>query len=286
VERLIRIMARFAPPALLLAFLLALAGCAKKSDPLAVAQLFLQQVAAGQTQAAYQSAAFGFQAQRNSTVFEQSAREMGLVESVGANWEQPQITGREAKIPVTVQTKEGKQVPLIITLTKESSRWQVYSLRSPPNATGVSENRFALVGKAPTFTDSASQPAPPEADLRQLVRNTLLLFNEAVATNSFDAFYDATSLAWQTGKFTQGQGQLTKGMLQREFKPFVDKKIDISGIKTVEPVWTAPITVGTDGLLTLAGYFPMDGYRVNFSLKYVYELPTWKLFGIDVNLQK
>jgi len=25
---------------------------------------------------------------------------------------------------------------------------------------------------------------------------------------------------------------------------------------------------------------------VHFSLKFIYELPTWKLFGIDVNLRK
>ncbi len=280
-------MARIVPPFLALAVALACGGCEKRSDPQAVAQLFFQQVSAGQAQVAYQSAAFGFQAQRSAAVFEAAAKEMGLVDMGGVEWDKPQIEGRTAKIPVRVKTKEGKQIALIVTLTRESSKWQVYSLRSPPNeATGISENRFTLVGKAPSFTDAVSQPVPPEAELRQLVRGTLLSFNEAITTNSFDAFYDSVSVAWQTGKFTQGQGQLTKGQLQREFQPFVEKKVDISSIKSVEPVWTAPVAVGTDGLLVLAGYFPTEPYRVHFSLKYIYELPSWKLFGIDVNLRK
>ena len=280
-------MSRFVSPLLALALALALASCTKKADPLAAAQLFLQQVSAGQAQAAYQTAAFGFQAQRSAAVFETAAREMGLVDTAGAEWDKPQIEGRTAKIPVRVKTKDGKEVPLIVTLTRESSKWEVYSLKSPPNeTTGISENRFTLVGKAPALNDAVSQPVPPEAELRQLVRTTLLTFNDAITTNSFDAFYNSVSTAWQTGKFTGGQGQLTKGQLQREFQPFVDKKINLSGIKTVDPVWTTPVSVGTDGLLVLSGYYPTEQFRVIFSLKYTYELPTWKLFGIDVKLEK
>ena len=229
---------------------------------------------------------------------------MGLVEQAGAEWGKPEIEKRTAKIPVRIQTKEGKTVSLIVTLTRESTQWQVYSLRSPPSeTTGISENRFTLVGKTqvgkvqesggpalkmidPAFKDYQSLPVPPEADLRQLARSTLLRFNEAVASKSFDDFYESTSLAWQTGKFTDGQGQLTKGQLQREFQPFIDKKIDISAIQKVEPVWTAPVAIGSDGLLTLAGYFPTDAFQVHFSLKFIYEPPAWKLFGIDVNLRK
>ena len=39
-----------------------------------------------------------------------------------------------------------------------------------------------------------------------------------------------------------------------------------------------------EGLLVVAGMFPTQPYRVAFSFKYMYEVPRWKLFGIDVNL--
>jgi hypothetical protein len=279
-ERVILAMAPFRSLLLALALGLACAGCSqKKSDPLEAAKLFFQQVSSGQAQVAYQNAAFGFQAQRTATVFEAAAKEMGLVESPGAEFEPPQIEGRTAKIRARVQTKEGKTLPLIVTLTRESTKWQVYSLKSPPSEeTGISENRFTLVGKAPAFTDAATQPVPPETDLRKLVKENLLRFNEAIASKSFDAFYESVSLKWQD--------QLTKGQLQRAFQPFIDKHIDLSAIDKADPIWDSPVSVGTDGLMVLSGYYPTEPYRVHFSLKFLYELPTWKLFGIDVNLRK
>ncbi len=113
---------------------------------------------------------------------------------------------------------------MIVTLTRESTKWQVYSLKSPPSEeTGISENRFTLVGKAPAFSDAAT--VPPEADLRNLVEN-LRRFNKAIASKSFDVIL---SLKWQD--------QLTKGQLQRAFQPFIDKHVDLAVIEKADPVW-------------------------------------------------
>ncbi len=264
---------------LLFALALLMAGCEEKSDPVTSTQRFFQLVGEGQAQAAYQSAAFGFQAQRSPAVFEAAAKEMGLTDYASGEWGKPEIDGNTAKISVRVQTRAGKELPLIVTLTRESGIWRIYSMRSPPNeATGISENRFTLVGKPPAFTDAVTQPVPPEEDLRQLVRDSLLQFNDAITTKSFDAFYDSVSVKWQE--------QLTKGQLQRAFQSFIDKQVNLAGIQKVEPVWSAPVTVGTDGLLVLSGYYPTEPYRTEFSMKFFYELPAWKLFGFEVNLIK
>lgn len=264
---------------LLLLLALACAGCEKKADPLSSAQRFFQQIGTGQAKAAYESAAFGFQAQRSAAAFEAAAQEMGLTRYAGAIWEEPQIEGHTAKVGVRLQTSQGKELPLFVTLTKESGEWRVYSLRSPPSeTTGISENRFTLVGKAPGVVNAVSQPIPPEAELRALVRENLLRFNEAIASQSFDAFYDSVSRKWQE--------QLTKGQLQRAFQPFIDQKVSLAGVATIDPIWDAPATVGTDGLLILSGHYPSEPYRTHFAIKLVYELPAWKLFGLEVNLRK
>lgn len=282
------------------ALVLVLAGCEKKSDPTASARLFFEQVAAGQGQAAYQSAAFGFQAQRNPTVFQAAAREMGMMDYAEGEWGQPEMDGRTAKIPVHFKSRDGKDISLAVTMIKESGAWRVFALRIPPaNGAGVSENRFTLVGATPTWTDDrgrvrnegfrklgALQPVPSEAEMRRLVRETLLRFNDAVVTKSFDAFYDSVSVAWQTGSLTQEQNKLTKGQLQRAFQGFIDQKINIAGIEKVEPIWDSAATVGTDGMLLLSGYYPTDPVRVHFSMRFTYEVPEWKLFGLDVNLRK
>lgn len=263
----------------LLAFALTLSGCAKKPDPVASARRFFERIAAGDARGAYQDSAFGFQAQRNAAAFEGAAKEMGLAEYVGAEWEPAAIERQTAKVTARLKTRSGKEIPLLITLTDETGAWRVYSLRSPPSeTTGVSENRFTLVGKAPALTGAVIQPVPPDDELRALVRDNLLRFNEAIREQSFDAFYDSVSSKWQD--------QLTKGQLQRAFQPFIDKRVDLSGLQHLDCTFDVSPEVGADGLLTVIGDYATKPYKVHFSLKFFYELPVWKLFGVDVSLQK
>lgn len=262
-----------------LGVVLLLGGCAPKSDPLAAAEQFFQQIAAGKTQEAYASAAFGFQAQQSEKVFAQTLKEMGLEDFASADWGAPELTGREARIPVTVQTKGGQALPIVVTLVEEAHTWRVYALRTPKGNSAIrSDNRFSLVGKGAAFTDALSRPVPDEAESKALASETVLLFNAAIQQKSFAEFYERVSLAWQT--------QLTQGQLQRAFQPFIDKEVDLSGIHNVKPILDPPPSINTEGLLLISGHYPTSPYKVFFALKFVYELPRWKLFGIDVNLQK
>lgn len=263
----------------LLVALLSLGSCSKPVDPQTAAQKFFEQVANGQADAAYQSAAFGFKAQRSSTVFATAAKDMGLTEYAGAEWDKPERDGRTTTIRVNIKTTGGTAIPLIVTLVKESGAWKIFSLRSPPSGeSGISENRFSLVGKAPAFADAVTKPMPPENEIRQLIRENLLRFNEAIASQSFDAFYDSVAMHWQD--------QLTKGQLQRAFQPFIDKKISLAAIGETNPVFDTPPSINSEGLLIAAGHYDTSPYRVRFAMRFYYELPAWKLFGLDVDLVK
>jgi hypothetical protein len=263
----------------LLVALLSLGSCSKPLDPQATAQKFFEQIAAGEADAAYQSTAFGFKAQRSATVFATAAKDMGLTTYTGAEWGKPERDGRTTTIPVKIKTASGVPIPLIVTLVKEGGVWKVFSLRSPPSSeTGISENRFSLVGKAPSFSDAVTKPVPPENEIRQLVHDNLMRFDEAIKSQSFDAFYDSIAVHWQD--------QLTKGQLQRAFQPFIDQKVSLAGISQANPVFDVPPAVNSEGLLVVAGHYETNPYRVRFAMRFFYELPAWKLFGLDVDLVK
>lgn len=258
---------------------LLLGGCSPKSDPLSAAKQFFAEVDADRPDAAYASAAFGFRAEQSEKVFAQTIRELGLDEVASAEWSPPEITGREARVPVIVQTKSGGAHSFVVTLVEESGVWRVYALRSPKGESSRRmDNRFSLVGKGAAFTDALSHPVPDDKEVRALIGETLLLFNDAIQQKSFAEFYERVSLAWQK--------QLTQGQLQRAFQPFIDKEVDLGGIRSVEVVIDQPPTINTEGLLLVSGHYPTSPYKVFFALKFVYELPRWKLFGIDVNLQR
>ena len=254
-------------------------GCGKKPDPAATATRFFELIGSGKAQEAYDSATFGFQAQQTSKVFQQAARELGLMEFASARWDGTDLDGRTAKVRGEVTTKNGKTIPLVVTLNEEGGRWRVFSMKSPRDVTtGRIVNHFSLVGKGAAFKDALSQPMPEEKAIKTMTNDTLLLFNDAIKQKSFSDFYTKVAVSWQR--------QLTEGQLQRAFQPFIDRNVDISQIATLEPKLDPPPYIGTDGLLVISGEYPATPHKVVFRLKFIYELPKWRLFGLDVNLQK
>ena len=260
---------------LLLALLLA--GCAKKADPPASARMFFELIAAGKAAEAYESATFAFKAQQTGQFFEQMAKELELPDFASMTSETAEVDRNSAKLKVEMTTKAGKKIPLILTLVDERDAWRVHAIRSPRSKeTGLSANLFGTVGKGPAFADALNHPMPDAKELGRLIETHLLMFDEAIQEGSFDTFYERVSLAWQR--------QLTKGQLTREFQPFIDKKISLAGLRGKEPVLDGPTTITTDGLIIVKGYYDTRPYRVMFILKFIYELPKWRLFGMDVSI--
>ena len=146
---------------------------------------------------------------------------------------------------------------------KENGVWKVIYLSAPRS--GVA-------------TEQPGKPMPTDEESKTLALETLLAFNRAVAAKSFAGFHRQISRAWQE--------QISSEKLQEIFADFVDKKIDISSIKEVEPILTEPPQIDSNGIFILEGYYPRHPAKVRFRLKYLYEHPAWKLFGIQVNVEK
>jgi hypothetical protein len=261
-----------------LLFALTAVSCSSKPDPTAAATRFFELVGSGKAAEAYDKAAFGFQAQQTKRAFEQTARETGLTDMASISWDPAEGDEKVTKLRGEITTKSGVKIPMVVTMNRESGEWRVFSLRSPRGAAGEIGNQFTLIGKAASFSDRTNEPMPREKALRELTEKALLMFNDSIQKGSFDEFYAQVSTAWQK--------QLTENMLKRAFQPFIDRKVDISGLKDLEPTFDPAPYVSTEGLLTISGRYPTTPYPTSFLLKYIYELPNWKLFGIDVRLER
>lgn len=255
-----------------------LGSCTKKADPVTATRTFFEQVAAGRTAEAYESATFAFRAQQSLRAFETTVKEQGLSAFSKAQWEAPQIEGRTARIRGEVSDPTTPNSALLVILEQESGVWRIFSIRKPRSAAGLSVNLFGAPPRGGGFTEAVDQPIPDEAAMRRLTRETLLKFNAAVQEKSFAGFHGEVSKAWQK--------QVSAGDLQRAFQAFINTEVDIGGIRDVEPVFNRPPRITSDGLLLVTGLFPTTPHYVVFTLRFTYELPAWKLFGIDVNLQK
>ena len=86
-----------------------------------------------------------------------------------------------------------------------------------------------------------------------------------------------------TGEAAAG---VTEKMLKDHFQGFTDQKIDLSSLAGLPVFFDQPPVINQDGLLELSGHIDTPQFRVNLNLEYAYELPRWKLFGINLTLTK
>lgn len=277
-SRMFRLFTRPTAYVALALFVGVVSGCQKALPPKEAARVFFEQLIAGKTHEAYESTAFGFQTQQSELSFDTVVREMGFSQAVAVEIEEPEIDGRTAKLEAAARSAEGAKLKFNVTMQKEKGAWRIFSLRRPRSLkTGLSENRFSIIGKTTDFTPPADQPVPSDAELEQLATETIQKMAEALKTGSFSDFYDYVSKAWQLSSSRQ--------QLQEQFQGKINEKLDLTSVSSMEPQFIDPPMVNSDGLLVINGSYPTTPKTV-FSAVYVYEYPEWKLCGINISNEK
>ena len=273
-------MKKILPLLFLLAVVLSVTACKqsrKIPSPQSAADDFFQKISESRFQEAYDSSAFAFRAQTDFPSFQATAKELGLsTGTISRNWLSEERTDQDTKLTGELLAANGAKITVHLTLTLERRAWRVFALRTPSQSGKKQEDRFSLMGKGASFNSSANHELPSLKNLQNLTERSLLLLNRAVKQGNFNEFYANASLSWQN--------QLTVNQLKREFLPFIESNVDISGIQTLEPVFDTPPEVTSEGILSLDGHYDTTPNRVSFSLRFVFEFPYWKLCGIKVQI--
>jgi hypothetical protein len=118
---------------------------------------------------------------------------------------------------------------------------------------------------------------PTANEVKKLALDSLLLFNVAIQTKSFDNFYAKISQLWQK--------EVTPAELLQIFRGFIDQNVNIALIVKEKPAFDETPAVNNDGILVLKGSYPTQPNSVFFELKYVFEDESWKLVGINVQVK-
>ncbi len=266
------------PAAILAVFALLLGGCHKSApNPTPAAQQFFILVSSGKFAEAYEATTFSFRALQTETAFEANCRDLKLTSARSLDLGAPEIQGRSAKMTGDLQIADGTSLKLIVKLEEERGAWRVSAVTTPRSLeTGESDNRFTKLGRRSEFGDPASLPMPDEKTLKHMTQTYLLAFNQAVRERSFADFYETVAEDWKK--------ELTEKQLQRAFQGFIDRGLDITAISNEDPIFDTPPQINGKGYLVLQGHYNTKPNLVLFDLKFTYELPEWKLYGIDLKL--
>lgn len=152
------------------------------------------------------------------------------------------------------------KVTFKLTYAYESSAWKIMGIN---------------VQAAPSVENTGEVPTANE--VRKLALDSLLLFNVAIQTKSFDNFYAKISQLWQK--------EVTPADLLQIFRGFIEQNVNIALIVKEKPAFDETPAVNSDGILVLKGSYPTQPNSVFFELKYVFEDESWKLVGINVQVK-
>lgn len=126
--------------------------------------------------------------------------------------------------------------------------------------------------------DASKGEIPPEAELQEMTKTTLLDFNDAVQSGDFTTFYGNISKLWQR--------QTSPAKLEDTFKVFIDGNNNFSSIRSKEAEFSSnPRVDDSKGFkeLVLEGKYDTSPLPTKFTLKYTPESKNWKLTGIIVD---
>jgi|GEM_PF-2609419 len=144
---------------------------------------------------------------------------------------------------------------------------------SPPPKTAASP-RASSEPKPESALEDNNDAMPSDQEIKKLVLDTLLLFNDAVQTKSFKAFHAELGPAWKNDTTPRG--------LLDTFREFADKKIDFAEIADADPTFDSTPALNEDGWLVAKGHYALEGRDVMFELKYQNDESAWKLVAINV----
>ena len=132
-----------------------------------------------------------------------------------------------------------------------------------------------IESKAASKPEPGSIPKGPE--MEALVQQTMLDFAQAVKSKDFSAFYESIAEIWKN--------QSSRDEFAKIFKSFTDKNIDLTGLRTLEPVFEKSPYLDSNGLLRIKGLYATEPSKTAFTLKYFLENESWKLVGINIKMK-
>ncbi|MEZ5425497.1 MAG: hypothetical protein R2747_04465 [Pyrinomonadaceae bacterium] len=160
--------------------------------------------------------------------------------------------------------------------TPETNQAQANS-PSPEASVSPSGKENTNKAEEPNKPESGEIQVPGEEKLQELVKGTLLEFNNALEQEDFTDFHQTISQAWQK--------EITPEELNEAFSELIDKQVNISAIRSLEAKFSEKpkiTNINNFQVLSVDGNYPTEPLKTNFKLEYVLEEGSWKLSRIEV----
>lgn len=230
-----------------------------------VADSFLGDLARGDVTAAYGKTSSQFRNGTDQARLLRFAEDLSLDRMTETSWGSRSMeassSGPPGRVEGTVTLDDGTEHPLSINFVKEDDAWRIHSIESPS------------LGFGKAGLDGAG---PGEAELVELVHETIVIFANAVAVKSMETLHQHSAMAFKA--------QFTVAQLDEIYAPFLPMGNNLMVLRDLSPAFNAPPSLDDNGWLDVKGSYSVGPDQVDFEITYIFEGLSWKMGGLNVNI--
>ena len=170
------------------------------------------------------------------------------------------------KLTGTVNLKNGKNIPLTISFTKDGEDWRIYSIKK--EAAGIVDG-------------VDEKELPSEEKLIRISQNATKRFVNVIKTNDFPSFYGAISHTW---RMETSPEELSEGLKQfrRVYETQTASHQYFESLMNMQPIFNDKPSISQNSVLVVSGRYNIEP-EFSFTYKYVFEGLGWKLVGLKAN---
>jgi hypothetical protein len=133
----------------------------------------------------------------------------------------------------------------------------------------------ATAPPAAAQTGSIAPGLPSPETLIVLLRGTLIALDQANQTGNYTVLRDLAAPGFQAAN--------TASRLSDIFRNYREQRIDIGAVALATPQLVAGPVVDQNGMIRMAGFFPMQPFQINFDVTYQQVNGRWRPFGLSAN---
>jgi hypothetical protein len=158
---------------------------------------------------------------------------------------------------------QGVKSPLTISFVSEYGEWKIYNIKRLGEESEIY---------------SKLRTVPDKNELSKLVNESFRLLADAINKEDFAIFHNNVSDLWKP--------EISADELKKVFSEYIDKKIDLTNVESIEPDYSSGAKITEEGYLIIDGFYPTVPVKTKFSLKYNFDAKGWKLISVDVDTKE
>ena len=190
-----------------------------------------------------------------------------LADLKNLSWSKRSISNTDSgELTGTVNLKNGQNIPLTISFTKEGEDWKIYSIKK--ESTGIVDG-------------VDGEELPSEKRLIRLSRETTNRFMDVIKTNDFSSYYRGISYMWSM----ETSPEELSTAFQQFRKVYENQPAShqyFKSLANMEPIFTEKPSINQNSVLVISGKYNIKP-KYTFTYKYVFEGLSWKLVGLEAN---